>query len=889
MTLEEKSGTWNLLGDRYIRHIKLDDLQWNFDLSSYIVVGAPFGGPVALIRDPKKIVAAPTGTKARMYIRSASGVPISEFDWTRANVHSMGWTTQENLCILCEDGTVITFNLHGEELLPPMRLCRDPISLACVFAGGVAVITQRNHVYVLLQNDSEGTQKVIDTILDIEPSCFEVIPAEIAASESVELLIAPCAQDSPKGTIYSGVVIDGRFKITDLKCEMGGTIADMCVSPDGRYVAIYVEQQGLRVVSTDFRTNRTKFEIGDLNESLPHRMLWCGKDIVVMVYLADQFDVELVTTLLLVDATGQKRGGSAYCVLRMDSMDDEEESSRSICCVTECDGLRICTSQKSFFVQYVHKCVEGIYRLSSEEPSSNLFGAFEAYEQQNPTAVQSIRELARIRTESSDGFSSLERAVQDCIEAAGQEIEVHFQKKVLKVASYGKCFCKNFEAEPFVDMCRKLRVLNAIRRPEVGIAMTINQLRALDIHVLIDRLINRHLHLLAYKVCRYLGLKVEKVLVHWACLKVSTSRSSDEDVRNQIVTKLQQCPGVGFAGVASTAFKAGKTQLAIMLLNEEPKAAHQVPLLLEMRKATIALRKAIDSGDTDLVYQVILVLRKEQEDPLKFFKSVAEYPVARDLLVKLYVFTEPKELGIYYTETSQQHLSGFLALQCMLQTWPQTMKDLRNVKTEWEAKVDQVFQWHNKTEACFLARKADHEVHAKCMKQGAELLQDQRVLAKETNDISFVGSTVMDTVRLCFQHGKDKKAEALKARHNISEKKMAWAKLRALCMIGDWDGIDKLGGVGRHASTRVKSSIGWTPYITELLKNGRGEQAKQFVPKLTAIHERMDHWMMLGDINAAIEDAQKDENVEMLQQLRGKATTAATQQTIDRIIQHLTS
>jgi hypothetical protein len=35
-------------------------------------------------------------------------------------------------------------------------------------------------------------------------------------------------------------------------------------------------------------------------------------------------------------------------------------------------------------------------------------------------------------------------------------------------------------------------------------------------------------------------------------------------------------------------------------LDYEPKAARQVPLLLQMKKEHIALNKAIDSGDTDL-------------------------------------------------------------------------------------------------------------------------------------------------------------------------------------------------------------------------------------------------------------------------------------------------
>jgi vacuolar protein sorting-associated protein 16 len=36
------------------------------------------------------------------------------------------------------------------------------------------------------------------------------------------------------------------------------------------------------------------------------------------------------------------------------------------------------------------------------------------------------------------------------------------------------------------------------------------------------------------------------------------------------------------------------------LLNSEPRASEQVPLLIKMRRDQLALTKALESGDTDL-------------------------------------------------------------------------------------------------------------------------------------------------------------------------------------------------------------------------------------------------------------------------------------------------
>jgi len=80
--------------------------------------------------------------------------------------------------------------------------------------------------------------------------------------------------------------------------------------------------------------------------------------------------------------------------------------------------------------------------------------------------------------------------------------------------------------------------------------------------VLINRLINRHLHLLAFRIAEYLDINTEKILVHWACAKVKKADLDDKAVCYQIVEKLGNHPGVSFAEVAKTAFKMGRPELA---------------------------------------------------------------------------------------------------------------------------------------------------------------------------------------------------------------------------------------------------------------------------------------------------------------------------------------
>ena len=86
---------------------------------------------------------------------------------------------------------------------------------------------------------------------------------------------------------------------------------------------------------------------------------------------------------------------------------------------------------------------------------------------------------------------------------------------------------------------------------------------------------DRHLHLFAFRICEYLKRRPDDVLVHWACAKVRT-RIPDAEVHDAIVERLGSTPGISFAEVASTAHRCGRSQLATMLLEHEPRAADQV-------------------------------------------------------------------------------------------------------------------------------------------------------------------------------------------------------------------------------------------------------------------------------------------------------------------------
>ncbi len=138
-----------------------------------------------------------------------------------------------------------------------------------------------------------------------------------------------------------------------------------------------------------------------------------------------------------------------------------------------------------------------------------MYDARDHYDKKSSKADESIRSIKIFLT----------KAVDSCIEAAGHEFNTDLQKSLLRAASFGKSFLESYPAAKFVDMNRTLRVLNSIRNPKIGIPLTIGQYYALTSEGLVNILSNRHHYGLAKKICEYLNIPSERVLIHWACFQ----------------------------------------------------------------------------------------------------------------------------------------------------------------------------------------------------------------------------------------------------------------------------------------------------------------------------------------------------------------------------------
>lgn len=531
------------------------------------------------------------------------------------------------------------------------------------------------------------------------------------------------------------------------------------------------------------------------------------------------------------------------------------------------DGVRLITNDVCEFLQKVPgmcpislwgfsyllctDCTEDIFKPGSTSPASVLLDAVDQLDKKSPKADANIR---LIRPNLLD-------AVGTCIQAAGQEFSVHWQKQLLKAASFGKSILDLYSSDDFVDMCEALRILNAMRDYRIGLPLSYDQYQRLTSEKLIQRLINRHEYHLAIRLSNYLHLPVSKIHVHWASQKVRTSTEDEDTICHTVVSKLNNKPGISFEVVARAAYDEGRSHLATQLLNHETRAGKQVPLLLAMEEDEIALDKALESGDIDLVFFVLLQLKKKL--PLaSFFRLLTNRPIAT-AVVESSAKGQDQELlkDLYYQDDRRLDGANLLFGEALNQTVPQT-------------KVDKL-----KLAAKLLGDSKDptSTLYTRSYTEAQALIRVQAGLDHDF-DAHYSGLSLNETILRLVKNGYGKRAAKLQSDFKIPEKTWWWLRLRGLVARRDFGELEEL-------SKQRRSPIGWEAFFNEVLGTGQQKLAGLFVPKCTGLsaQERSEMWVKCGMIVKAGEELAKVKDVNGLEELRGKARAGEAAE-IDRMI-----
>ncbi|KAJ3845575.1 Vps16, C-terminal region-domain-containing protein [Lentinula raphanica] len=778
------------------------------DLGDYIIAGCRYGGPLAMMRDNTKLIAVgratPAHAKSQIQVYSSAGEGLLLFSWENSRIIRFGWTLDERLVVLNEEGIYRIYDLQGDYQQYSLGSEASEVGVvdARIYENGLVALTGSLTLLEVKGWDGARPMTLANPGLSDPPLSWAIIPPDLNISRHVEVFL------SVENTIYT---VDNLESVDQRLSQ--GPFTHVSPSPNGKSLALLNAAGTLLVISSDFQRHMAEFDTLNVPSAQGNvkQVEWCGNDAIVVTW-----DSLAVLVGPFADTLQYLYVGNTFAI-------------------TETDGVRIFGADVCDLIQKVPASTLAIFRPGSTSPAAILFDAWENFSQRSPKAHENIKS---IRPE-------LAAAVDRCIDAAGQEWEPYWQRRLLSAAKFGQGFLDLHNPTDFINMGQTLKVLNAVRFYEIGIPLTYAQYSYTSPTHLISRLTSRNMHFLALRISTYLSLKSDVVLKHWASAKILRTRSTtggtdkdsesngDDEVCRLIVDKFKQLGGVevSYAEIAKRAWEVGRTGLATKLLDHEKRASDQVPLLLSMKEDRLALQKAVDSGDTDLVYQVLLHLHKHLTLG-SFFRLIEDggeqlAPASR--LLQVYAREQDRDMlrDFYYSDDRRVE-SAVLALE-----EASRMKDPA-------ARIAAV-----KSAQKFFSEDKDRSFEAKMMDESSRLLGLQQQLEGEADGkVVFFGLSVTETIRACILNGMLKRADKIKSDFKVPDKRFWYTKLDALTEVRDFEGLDTF-------SKSKRSPIGYEPFVRHLIEKGHNKEAVTYVarcdpPKRADLYADCDEWRMVG-------------------------------------------
>ncbi len=572
------ASDWQRLHKVWYRKRDVYDLQWPFEpdrMRYNIVTAASNGGVIATVRNEKVMQVVRGNITPEITFYTAAGRKLGSTQWPHTGLIALHWTESEELLALFSDGTVRTFSVFGDRLLfytldDKFRL--DPISDVSFYKNGFVVVTKQLNFYAQIGFEQPYCFMLPNPNLTAPPHCFLALEPQNPRSNDVRVLVSA---DVPiKTSPGRGSPSPDKMTSDVILLEKSG--AKRLNVPDGPYVALSTSSSGQLLAALSKQGVFKVFKVDDMSQPLDIAEVECRSKPRQMVWLADD--------CIAIYLTVQMNNSIQHVVFVGGPHNDwlSFEFDYSILLVPEVDGIRIITPTKNEFLQRVPQSTEAIFATASCEPPAMLCYALERFEAGDVRAEESLRAIQ----------SELPDAIEQCMDAAEYEFSDTARKQLLHAAVFGQHFLEGGQSESrrFIEVCRDLRICRAIWQSPYEIPMTVGQLHEVTLPGLIARLSKRCHHLLAMRICEWVGLPTDQVLMDWATQKIKLSVSlTADDLLQQITAKCGDCPGFSYAQIAKIADKHARPELATMFLDLETRSAQQVRMLLKLGE--LRLRK----------------------------------------------------------------------------------------------------------------------------------------------------------------------------------------------------------------------------------------------------------------------------------------------------------
>jgi len=281
--------------------------------------------------------------------------------------------------------------------------------------------------------------------------------------------------------------------------------------------------------------------------------------------------------------------------------------------------------------------------------------------------------------------------------------------------------------------------------------------------------------------------------------------------------------------IARTANQMNRKRLATMLLDLEPQASNQVPLLLAMLEEEAALAKAIASGDTDLIYLVLIhMINKEQASDRtleRLYRMIHAHPEAINLLKVYYshktnqadrvAFQKLMNLNRNYLEAGIGSITQAYA--------PDLSRDRRK-----ELLRDASQSFGQTKDLSIYSSMTDDQIDLLDHQYSAEVATQTSVAGKPLNATLF--ELVVESVtnpansRVCEDH-----INKLVRRFKVPEKALWYMKVEAFARSDGW-------GQLRALANEKRSPIGYKPFALVCIEHNQPQaEIEHYIDKITVV------------------------------------------------------
>eukprot|EP00920_Eleutheroschizon_duboscqi_P031780 GHVT01076551.1.p1 GENE.GHVT01076551.1~~GHVT01076551.1.p1 ORF type:complete len:717 (-),score=212.93 GHVT01076551.1:1118-3268(-) len=583
-------------------------------LDTSIVAAAPYGGPIALLRNESILQSVRKSFRSELETFTAAGRAISSCHWPYNGLVCMEWTAQEELVCIFREGVARVFSalcelLHAFVISPSLRADGGVIAARVDAALGFLVVSAALNFFFnfsfkaaelveLPKPDIRGPPLAL-CILPPLPS-----PPPSSSSSSSSSICSPprephggspsspcppCPAQPPASAAWSKATCrvlvapeqGDLMLLTTQTCKLlnveSGPIVSVGLSRSQQLLGCLGLSGRLSVFQVDSNLEKPMHVSTVESGQRPVAIAWCGDDCVALYTAVPTPSGDLQHVVYLGGPSNE------WLPFIFDS---------PMVLVSEVDALRLVSATKSELLRRVAPSTFSIFALGSCDTAALLCYAAERLQQADVAAEESIRTIK----------AELPAATSCCIAAAAEELERPRVLGLLKAAALGRTFLDNETntGAQFVRTCALQRISQAVRQAPLDYFLTVAQLEHLTVERLLLKLAGREFHLLAFRISAFSGSSPWPVACHWAALKIQRALPlSDRQLANQLRRLFVACSqadaqriragGAGpsgpaalfhhrilnstrkisYADVARLAAEAGRPHLACLLLEYE--------------------------------------------------------------------------------------------------------------------------------------------------------------------------------------------------------------------------------------------------------------------------------------------------------------------------------